>query len=811
MCSYTNRLKMKGRPDSVKYTNRGRLGYPLSEKARGRATAYNRDMWQGSKGRLTCVQRRSQRWKPAVAYGLTLLLALGISASPRLARGALGSGRLETTRDFPKPIRLTAAAFLNAAPWQPPGAPAATAAGGLPALVRAQLALKPATLSIGSVGTLRLIITIPAGYHIQSAHPLDSFLVATQARVLPSAGLIFGPVHYPPGHIIPAPARITSKGELSVYTATVRLTIPVRVAKTVRLGPRRLKVRLTTQACNASSCFFPMTQQLTVETRILAAAGKSPATSRRGRRLYRVETRILAAAIKSPPRNARASRPEQRPPASITLGQSMPTQPVPQRTAGINPAVRRGAATGAAPAPNQRHMTAHRRLPLPAPPNSVAADLKWIQAQAYASPPKSLPLWQIILFALIGGVILNAMPCVLPVIPLKVLAMVQQSHGRRREALTHGLLFGAGVVSLFAALALAMGLWRAWTGKALMYGMQFRSPWFLILLGLIVLALALSMLGVWTIQPPRVVYATDPPRQGWLGSYSMGLLATVLATPCSAPYLGVVLTWALVQPTFVMVLSLGLIGVGMAIPYILLAAFPKLLVRLPRAGRWSELLKQALGIVMVAVAVYLLGSLATRHQVVVGLALAVILAALCWAWGQIPTPAMSRMRVWAIRSGAVGLGAAGAIGLVAWMGGLGGTVVTRSTAASPGGGESTTFQVNHWQSFTLPRLRSGLALGHPVVVDFTANWCINCRYVKATVLESGAVKAAFKRHRAVLLRADLTESNPVATALLEQLGGRAIPFLAIFSPWQPHRPQVLRDLYSAAAVLTAIHTAVRER
>ena len=158
-------------------------------------------MWQGSKRRLACAQRSPQRWKPAAAYGLTLLLALGISASPRLARGALGSGRLETTRDFPKPARPAAAAFLNAAPWQPPSAPAAAAAGGLAPSVRAQLALKPVTLSVGSVGMLRLIIDIPAGYHIQSAHPLDSFLVATQARVLPSAGLIFGPVHYPPGHI----------------------------------------------------------------------------------------------------------------------------------------------------------------------------------------------------------------------------------------------------------------------------------------------------------------------------------------------------------------------------------------------------------------------------------------------------------------------------------------------------------------------------------------------------------------------------------------------------------------------------------
>ncbi len=436
--------------------------------------------------------------------------------------------------------------------------------------------------------------------------------------------------------------------------------------------------------------------------------------------------------------------------------------------------------------------------PISAGGNSiVTSEITEINAQSYRITQVHEPLWRLVLFALLGGLILNIMPCVLPVIPLKVMAMVEQAHGSRRMAILHALVFSSGIITLFLILALIMGLYRALTGQVLTYGMQYQHPAFLIAMALIVLALALSMLGVWTIQPPNALYAADKNRGGLVGAYGMGMLATLLATPCSAPFLGVMLTWALVQPTAIIVLFFILIGVGMAWPYVLLAAFPAWLNRVPRAGRWSEIVREALGLVMVAVAVYLLLSTENRGQIVVGFVLAVIVAIVCWGWGRLPDINMRPREIWGIRLGLLAGGVLAGALYLAWSGGIPVTRGARVTEAPAAGRE--TFQVNDWQNFNLSRMKSALASGHPVVVDFTAPWCINCRFVKATVLDSKPVRQVFGRLRAVLLSADIDQ--PVPKALWLKLGGRAIPYLAILSPRHPHTPGILRDIYTRQDVI----------
>ncbi len=600
----------------------------------------------------------------------------------------------------------------------------------------------PAKLQAAGRGVIVIRVVVAFGYHIQSHHPLENFLIPALVKLLPSRGLVFSAVRYPAAKIIVVSKDITSKGKLSVFEGRFKIIVPFKVLSTAAPGRRTITVSFTFQACNDHSCLMPQTLHLQMPVRIIRAVA-APAT-------------ILP--TKTP----------------------------------LVPAVR-PRATGLA-RPNAPRSNA----------SAVAMELNAINALHYQVSSPSEPIWQLVIFALLGGLILNVMPCVLPVIPLKVLAMVQQAHGSRPRAVLHAAVFAAGIVSLFLILAVLMGAYRAATGQALTYGMQYQHPWFLISIALVVLALALSMLGVWTVQPPQALAAIDTSGSGLFGAFCTGLLATLLASSCSAPFLGIMLTWALVQPTWIVALFFVLIGIGMAWPYVLLAAFPAWLNRIPRAGRWSELLKEALGLVMVGVAVYLLLSTEDRTQIVVGFALAVILAMVCWGWGRLPDVNMTHRKIWTIRSGILAAGIIAGIFFVDFTGGI---PAGGNAAADVINSHSHAFQVNRWQAFSPGRMLAALRAGHPVVIDFSAPWCINCKYVKATVLDAPAVRHVYARTGTVLFSADI--DRPVDKAIWLKLGGRALPYLAILSPHRPVTPEILRDLYTQRDVIRDIHAAVR--
>ncbi len=613
-----------------------------------------------------------------------------------------------------------------------------------PHVVRVSMAAQPENIAASGQGVVVIHLAVAAGYHIQSHHPLESFLIPASVKLLPSAGLLFGAVHYPAAITIPVPPQITRLGKLSVYEGRFDITIPFKVLPVAVAGPREITARITFQACNDQSCLVPETLRLSTLLHIANTSGGASAT-------LTAKTPHAAPVARQPGSSAGAEH--------VRGGNSV-----------------------------------------------VAGELGEINALHYQVSSPSEPIWQLIIFALLGGLILNVMPCVLPVIPLKVLAMVQQAHGSRPRAVLHATVFASGIVALFLILAVAMGLYRAVTGQALTYGMQYQHPWFLITIALVVLALALSMLGVWTVQPPRALTAMDTSGGGLAGAFGTGLLATILASSCSAPFLGVMLTWALVQSTWIVALFFMLIGIGMAWPYILLAAFPAWLERIPRTGRWSELLKEALGLVMVGVAVYLLLSTDNRSQIVTGFALAVILAMVCWGWGRLPDVNMSGQRIWMIRAGCIGTGIIAGVLFVTWMGGLRG--VANSTATARAGVlDARTFRLNRWQAFSLGRMQAALRAGHPVVVDFSAPWCINCKFVKATVLDAPEVRNVYARTGTVLLNADI--DRPVDKALWLKLGGRALPYLAILSPHRPLSPEILRDIYTQRDVIRDLHAAAR--
>ena len=197
-------------------------------------------------------------------------------------------------------------------------------------------------------------------------------------------------------------------------------------------------------------------------------------------------------------------------------------------------------------------------------------------------------------------------------------------------------------------------------------------------------------------------------RSGFLGSYSSGLMATLLATPSSAPFLGPVFAWALTQPAWLTSVALAVVGIGMSLPYLFLAKFPALLNRVPRAGRWSELLKQGLGIVMLGVAIYLITRIPNTRVRTYALMGTLVMGLVCWGWGQIPSVIMTQQKIWTIRAVVISLG-------IALGGGI--FLLAQSTASS---------DTARWLPFNVALLDQALEQGRPVVIDWTAEWCINC-------------------------------------------------------------------------------------
>ncbi|MBN1845155.1 MAG: thioredoxin family protein [Sedimentisphaerales bacterium] len=386
-----------------------------------------------------------------------------------------------------------------------------------------------------------------------------------------------------------------------------------------------------------------------------------------------------------------------------------------------------------------------------------------------------------ILLALAAGVLLNLMPCVLPVIPLKILSLIQQSQadtgGDRFKAIKLSLVFSAGILLVFVGLAVVMGVFK------ILYGQQFQSVAFKLVMLAIVYVLALSMLGLFEVVLPGRLTNIQVVRKGYVGALGMGILATLLATPCSAPLLGPVLAWSLAKPLAVTVGVFIMVGVGMAAPYVVLTAFPRLLRRLPKAGAWMVRLKQALGFVMLAVAAYLIFLFEPGWHVPLVM-FCVVLALALWLGMQVVN--------FAAPAGRRRLARAAALLLV----GLGGLYLYASVRTTPAADK---------EKFSLADLLAAHERGQGVFVEFTADWCPNCKYVEKTVLNRAAFRERLAATNTRLLIADWTRFDPDITRLLNELGSKSIPFAAVFPGGIDYlEPIVLRDIYTLDTALQAL-------
>ncbi|MEY4978634.1 MAG: hypothetical protein RLZZ352_904 [Pseudomonadota bacterium] len=435
--------------------------------------------------------------------------------------------------------------------------------------------------------------------------------------------------------------------------------------------------------------------------------------------------------------------------------------------------------------------------PLPAAvPEALQAALDANAARAAAAPlvssGPSITLWAALLGALLGGIILNLMPCVFPVLTIKVLAFAQHADDRAAHR-ANGLAYTAGVVLSFLALGgLLLGLRAA--GEQLGWGFQLQSPAVVAALAMLFTLIGLNLAGLFelgSILPSRVasLQAQNPTADAFL----TGVLATAIASPCTAPFMGASLGLAIGLPPVQALAVFGLLGLGMALPYLAASWWPAVARALPRPGAWMNTFRQLMAFPMLATVVWLLWVLGQQtgiDGVAALLLLLVALALLVWALG---LHGKTR-RV---------LAGVSLLGLL-WLGWAVVPTVTRmaeaSTEASPATPGSTSGSA--WQAWSPERQASLLAEGRPVFVDFTAAWCVTCQYNKRTTLADAALLADMAAKNVALLRADWTRRDPAVTAALASLGRNGVPVYALYRQGQP--PQVLSEVLSVADVRAAL-------
>lgn len=403
----------------------------------------------------------------------------------------------------------------------------------------------------------------------------------------------------------------------------------------------------------------------------------------------------------------------------------------------------------------------------------------------YLSSSDVSGILQAVILGLLAGLILNFMPCVLPVVSLKLMGFVRHAGERRGTLVRLGLLFSLGILTSFAVLALL--------GSALGYnwGQLFQKKMFLVSMIAIIFALGLSLLGVFTIGVPS--FASRAAREvgnPFIDSYFKGVLATLLATPCSGPFLGGTLAFAFTQPPPVIFAIFMSIGVGMALPYLALSVAPGLIRFVPRPGDWTLVFEQLMGFLLLGTAVYLIGIL-SADTIMPVLWLLLSLGVGLWQFGRFGN--ITRSLKSRIVSGVILVIIAAGGGWLAFAG---------------YGEEEKRAEISSREEFTMNAILKNAADGGVSIVKFTADWCPNCVLVERTALYTSRVASLINEKSITLYTADITRENPDAQALLRALGSRSIPFLAVFPPGERFtQPLCLRDIYGETDVIEAIRIA----
>jgi thiol:disulfide interchange protein/DsbC/DsbD-like thiol-disulfide interchange protein len=416
-----------------------------------------------------------------------------------------------------------------------------------------------------------------------------------------------------------------------------------------------------------------------------------------------------------------------------------------------------------------------------------------IQTPLTAAPGPGLP--SALLLALLGGVLLNLMPCVFPVLSLKALHLLHQAREDGRRTRLQGLAYTAGVLASFGLLGILLIVLKA-GGAAVGWGFQFQSPLFVLAVAYLMFAVGLSLSGVVAVGGSVAgLGASLAERSGYSGSFFTGVLAAVVAAPCTAPFMGAAVGYALTQPPAVLLAVLAALGFGLALPYLLLSHWPFLQRRLPRPGRWMETLKQGLAFPMYGTAAWLVWILARQagpDLAAVALAGMVAIAFAAWIF--------ERTRPGGLPLRRAGAGLAGAALALALAGGYLGVP---ETSAGPGPAAGSAADRN-WEPYSPDRLQALRARGEPVFLNFTAAWCISCLVNERVALNDDSVTAAFRKAGITYLKGDWTQRDPLITAKLAEFGRSGVPLYVHYPAGAGAEPVVLPQILTPDIVLTAI-------
>ena len=671
--------------------------------------------------------------------------------------------------------------------------------------VRAELvAHAPQGVEAGQPVWLGLQIEHQPGWHTYWKNPGDSGLPTTLTWQLP-AGVTAGDIAWPTPTKLPV-------GPLMNYGYKGKLLLPVPAAVTSEFGAKALEIKLSAQWLVCKDVCIPQQGDFTLSVPAQAstalhgaafeaaraavpqavAGAKAEARLVDGAKTLRVSVSGLPTALHGQAltffaETAGVVEPAAKVDARWDGGVWHANVPIafqrfespaqmnavlvaPGATAGVQVGFAIAGAWPAIVAPGAAAATTQAALP--APP---------------ATPALSFGL--ALAFALIGGALLNLMPCVFPILSLKLLGFSGHAHSRR-ALLAGGIAYSAGVVLSFVALAALLLVLRA-GGEQIGWGFQLQSPVFIAALAVLFTVIALNLAGLFefgTLLPSGL--ASMRLRHPLADSALTGVLAVAVASPCTAPFMGAALGLAFTLPTAQALSLFAALGVGMALPYLAASAWPRVARAMPRPGVWMATFKTAMAFPMLATVVWLawvLGQQTGNDGVVALLGVLVALAFALWAWARIDSGRVARA-VWST-TGVVLLGTVLTWALPSWR---------EASAAT-----STIGIDERWQPWSTERVAALNAEGRTVFVDFTAAWCVTCLVNKRTTLGDKAVLADLDAKRVALLRADWTRRDAAISEELSRLGRHGVPVYAIYKPGQA-MPTLLPELLSPQLVRDAL-------
>lgn len=627
----------------------------------------------------------------------------------------------------------------------------------------------------GSRFEVAVVFDIADGHHINSHKPLSEFLVQTDVFNKRTEGAYIGRAQFPTGKL---EAGLPGE-QISLYRDRVVVLLPVDAEPGLTGTHVRIRGVATYQACSDQTkvCYPPMAVDWELVLPI-AQAGETPEPA---------NAELFAAARREIP------------PDEQNTTTSAPVSPSTRRA---DESVGPGAATGSA---------------------TLGSDGELLTSDSWlgrlTASLERLGLVGYLIMSLAGGLILNLMPCVLPVISIKVLSFVQQAKESRMRVLTLGLAFAAGIELSFIILGvLIVVLGRTWGGL-------FQYPQVIIGLASAVTAFALSLFGVFALFPPRIVgdLAGRVEGEGHLSAFGMGLLATVLGTACTAPFLTGAVAIAARQPAVVGMLIFVTAGLGMGLPYVILAAKPMWVRFVPKAGPWMRTFEHVMGFCLLGTVVWLLNPLAAQiggYGLLLAILFLLLVSVAVWLYGKVEYGAAPRRK-----ATYYGLAAVVVIGgwwlcfqrwssipelverqrtlmLGAWQPAPVGSRPSDEFAGVEWKGDEIP-----WIPYTRERLRRAVDAGYTVFIDYTAEWCVNCKANEKAVINTQPVREAMKRLGVLPFKADYTLPSREIAEDLKNFGSGGVPLYLIITAGRPENVIRLDEVLTPSALIGGLEKA----